>query len=267
MSTPLRTALSHVVGWAAERRIPRPLRAPLYAGFARLTGADLAEARLALDHYPSLGAFFVRELAAGARPIDAAPDALVSPVDGAVQHVGPIDDGRTLQAKGRSYPVAELLGPAADGLDLARGSAWTLYLSPRDYHRIHAPEACRIEGAWWIQGARWSVAPALLDRRLVLPVNERVALRLATPHGPLGFVLVGATNVGRMRVVGVEPGHAGALDPPPALARGQELGRFEMGSTVVIVAPGDVARPAPGLAHGAPVRLGRPIGRFTRSAG
>lgn len=260
--TPLRTALSHAVGWAADRKLPRPLRAPLYRGYARFTGADLSEARLALDRYPSLGAFFVRELVPGARPIDAAPDALVSPVDGAVQHVGPIDAGRMLQAKGRDYPVADLLGPAADGLDLARGQAWTLYLSPRDYHRIHAPERCRIEGAWWIQGVRWSVAPPVLDRRLVLAVNERVALRLATPHGPLGFVLVGATNVGRMRVVGVEPGHSGPLDPAPELERGQELGRFEMGSTVVIVAPGDVARPEPGLAHGTPVRLGRPIGRW-----
>jgi phosphatidylserine decarboxylase len=262
MSTPLRTLLSRLVGWGAERSLPRAVRAPVYKGYARLTGADLSEARLALDRYPSLGAFFVRELVPGARPIDLDPQALVSPVDGRVQHVGPIEQGRALQAKGRDYPLDDLLGPVARGLDLARGSVWTLYLSPRDYHRIHAPEACRLEQAWWIQGARWSVAPAVLDRRLVLPINERVALRLATPHGPLGFVLVGATNVGRMRVVGVRPGHAGALLPPPAFERGQELARFEMGSTVVIVAPGDVARPLAQLAPGAPVRLGAPIGRF-----
>jgi phosphatidylserine decarboxylase len=260
--TPLRSALSRLVGWAADRRIPGPLRAPLYRGYARLTGANLSETRLPPEHFPSLGAFFVRHLAPDARPIDQDPAALVSPVDGAVQVVGPVERGRTLQAKGRDYALQDLVGPLAERLELEGGTAWTLYLSPRDYHRIHAPESCRVEEAWWIPGARFSVAPPALDRRLVLPVNERVALRLATERGPLALVLVGATNVGRIRVVGVEPGHGGPLAPAPRFARGEELARFELGSTVVLVAPRGAAEPVRGLEPGAPVRLGRPIGRW-----
>jgi phosphatidylserine decarboxylase len=262
MPTPLRTALSRCVGWAADRRIPGPLRPLAYRGFARLTGADVSEAQLPLAGYPSLGAFFVRRLKPGARAIASEPRTLVAPVDGCVQTVGPIEGGSTLQAKGRSYSVRDLLGPVADALDLERGTAWTLYLSPKDYHRIHAPEACTLRAAHWIQGARYSVAPKVLDRRLVLPINERVALLLQTELGPLGFVLVGATNVGRMRVVGVPPGHDGPLDPAPSYARGAELARFELGSTVVLVAPGDAGSAAPGLVPGRPVRLGEPIGRL-----
>lgn len=265
MSTPLRTAMSRFVGWAADRKVPSALRPFVYGSFARFTGVDLSEARLPLDGYGSLGAFFARRLKDGVRPIDGAPGTLVSPVDGAVQIVGRIEAGGTLQAKGRSYALRDLLGPVADALELERGTAWTLYLSPRDYHRIHAPEACTLRSAYWIQGALYSVAPKVLDRRLVLPINERVALHLETEHGPLGFVLVGATNVGRMRVVGVQPGHCGPLDPAPAFERGAELARFEMGSTIVLVAPGETAQALEGLTHGRPVRVGEPIGRYARA--
>jgi phosphatidylserine decarboxylase len=264
MPTPLRTALSHLVGWAADRRVPRPLRAPLYRAFARATGADLAEAELPPVSYPSLGALFVRRLAPGARPISADPDVLVSPVDGAVHSVERVLAGEALQVKGRRYPAAQLLGPLAGSFPYEGALAWTLYLGPRDYHRIHAPEACRVEQAWWIRGARHSVAPAVLARRVVLPINERVALLLATERGPLAFVMVGATNVGRMRVVGVDPERSGRLQPPPAFARGQELARFELGSTVVLLAPRGAAEALEGLAPGAVLRLGRPIGRWVR---
>jgi phosphatidylserine decarboxylase len=262
MPTPLRTAMSRFVGWAADRKVPGALRPFVYGGYARFTGADPSEAQLPVSGYPSLGAFFVRRLAPGKRTIAMDPNALVSPVDGAVQIVGPIDRGSTLQAKGRDYRVEDLLGPVADELDLERGTAWTLYLSPRDYHRIHAPETCTLRAAYWIQGALYSVAPKVLDRRLVLPINERVALLLETEHGPIGFVLVGATNVGRMRVLGVQPGHCGPLDPAPRFERGGELARFEMGSTVVIVAPHKTAQAIEGLTHGRPVRVGEPVGRF-----
>ena len=261
MPTPLRTAMSRFVGWAADRKIPGALRPLVYRGYARFTGADLSEVQLPLEGYPSLGAFFVRRLKDGARSIAQDPGILVSPVDGAVQTVGPIEAGSTLQAKGRNYAVRDLLGPVADALPLERGTAWTIYLSPRDYHRIHAPASCTLRAAHWIQGALYSVAPKVLDRRMVLPINERVALHLDTELGPLGFVLVGATNVGRMRVIGVQPGHDGPLDPAPRFERGQELARFEMGSTVVIVAPEETARAIDGLDHGRPLRLGEPIGR------
>lgn len=266
MTRAFRRGLSHLVGWAADRKVPKPLRKLVYGAYARGTGADLSEVRLATDAFPTLGAFFVRELVPTARPIDASPDAILSPVDGTVQTVVPIDAGTVLQAKGRSYRVLDLVGGDARGLDLDGGFAWTIYLSPRDYHRIHTPERCELRYARWLGEERFSVAPKVLLKRRVLDVNERVVLELATPRGPLLLVLVGALNVGRMRVVGVDQRLAerdGWNLAPRTFERGQELARFEMGSTIVLLAPRGAARCEAGLAPGQAVRLGRPIGRWT----
>ncbi len=263
MTRALRRGLSRLVGWTADRRVPRFLRAPLYRGYARFTGADLGEVRLPLAEFPSLGAFFVRELKNGARPLDPDPRALLSPVDGTVQTVCPIENGTILQAKGRPYAVRELTGGLGDDLDLAGGTAWTIYLSPRDYHRIHAPVGATLTAARWIDGERFSVAPKVLDRRRVLDVNERAVLRLESEHGTFLLVLVGALNVGRIRVVGVPPTYAAEpVRPGSRFERGGELARFEMGSTIVLVAPRGVASPAGGLAPGQGVRLGTRIGHL-----
>ncbi len=262
-----RRGLSRLVGWATDRRVPRFLRRTVYGGFARYAGADLSEVRLAIDDFPSLGAFFVRELKPGLRPIDPDPDALVSPVDGTVQTVCAIERGTILQAKGRPYSVAELCGGLEAGLELEGGAAWTIYLSPRDYHRIHAPVQARLEAARWIDGDRYSVAPKVLDRRRVLDVNERCVLRLASAHGTFLLVLVGAMNVGRIRVVGVPPSYAPEpVRPGSRFERGAELARFEMGSTIVLVAPRGVASPIEGLAPGQGVRLGARIGNLAPRA-
>ena len=165
MSTPLRLALSHLVGWLADRSVPRPLRAPVYRAYARLTGAELSEARLPLDAYPSLCAFFVRQLKVDARPLDPDPLVLPSPVDGRVQALDQVHDGSLLQAKGVEYALEELLGGPHEGLQLAGAWAWTIYLSPRDYHRIHAPADCELIDVRWLEGARFSVAPKVLARR------------------------------------------------------------------------------------------------------
>jgi phosphatidylserine decarboxylase len=258
-----RRALSHLVGWAADLWLPRFARAPVYRTFARRSGADLSEVRDPLAAHASLGEFFVRELRAGARPLDPDPRAILSPVDGTVQSVGQVERGSLLQAKGRSYAVDELCGGLGRGLALEGGTAWTIYLSPRDYHRIHAPLGARLAAARWIDGERFSVAPAVLARRRVLDVNERCVLRLETARGPLLLVLVGALNVGRIRVVGVEPSYAPEpVRPGTAFERGAELARFELGSTIVLLAPAGAARALPGLAPGQPVRLGRAIGHL-----
>jgi len=262
MDTPVRRTLSHLVGWAADRRVPGPLRAPLYGAYARLTGADLTEARPPLAAYPSLSAFFVRRLRDGARPICAEAGLLPSPVDGTLQSLESISEESLLEAKGRSYDVRDLLAGVGADVALEGGCAWTIYLSPRDYHRIHSPESGLLREARWVPGTRYPVAPRVLARRRVLSINERVALRLETSRGPLLMVLVGALNVGRVRVVGVEPGHAGALEPPPSFERGAELARFELGSTVVLIAPPGLLRPVAGLAPGAAARVGEPIGEY-----
>jgi phosphatidylserine decarboxylase len=262
MTTPLRLCLSHCVGWAADWRIPPPLRRPIYRFYARCTGADLSEVRLPLSAFPSLSAFFVRHLIDGARPIAADPQSIPSPVDGTLQSVCAIESQSILQAKGRSYSVAELCAGAEHGLDLEGGTAWTIYLSPRDYHRIHAPETCRLKSARWLPGTRYSVAPDVLARRMVLPINERAVLRLETARGTLLLVLVGALNVGRIRVVGVDPDRQGELDPAPSFARGAELARFEMGSTIVLIAPAGMARARADIVPGRAVRLGEAIGEY-----
>jgi phosphatidylserine decarboxylase len=262
MTTPLRRILSHSVGWVADRRIPTLFRAPVYRAYARLFGADLREVRLPLSAHPSLAAFFVRHLRDGARPIEQDPDRIVSPVDGTVHGVCEIRSGELLQAKGRSYSLAELCRGEEHGLALEGGSAWTIYLSPRDYHRIHAPEACTLTSVRWFPGARFSVAPRVLARRTVLPINERAILRLESARGTFLLVLVGAMNVGRIRVVGVERDREGVLATPRRFERGAELARFEMGSTIVLIAPAGVVRPRADLAPGVRVKLGEAIGEY-----
>lgn len=250
----LRRSSSALVGWLADRAVPRPLRGFVYGGYCRWTGADPHEAELALEGYPSLGAFFVRRLRPGVRPLDPDPHALLAPCDGTLQALGHVQRGALLQAKGQSYSLAELLGPGLS--ESALEGAWTatIYLSPRDYHRVHAPVSARLEEVRWLGAERRSVAPAVLQRvPRVLSTNERAVLALRGEHAPLWLVMVGALNVGRIRVVGVDPGRSPAQ--PSAFARGAELARFEMGSTVVLVVPG--AQPLPDLAAGTSVRLGQ----------
>jgi phosphatidylserine decarboxylase len=264
VTTPLRLALSRAAGWLADRRVPRALRAPLYRCYASATGAALAEARGPLEIYPSLAAFFVRRLVDGARPFPADPALVPAPADGRLQALDRVRAGSLLQAKGRAYAAAELLGGLATDADLEGAWAWTIYLSPRDYHRVHAPFRAVLRRLAWTGRARYSVAPRVLERReRVLVENERCALELESPElGRWWLVMVGALNVGRIRVVGVEPGAARPAASLPEFARGDELARFEMGSTVVLLLPGERAAPATGLSLGAPLRLGQPIGRL-----
>jgi phosphatidylserine decarboxylase len=257
----LRRASSALAGWLADRGVPRPLRRAVYGGYCRWTGADAREAELAPEAYPSLGAFFVRRLKPGARPLDPDRRVLLAPCDGTVQALGRIQRGALLQAKGQEYALGELLGPAVDLAALEDAWTATVYLSPRDYHRVHAPCEAELVGLEWIAGERRSVAPAVLARQpRVLATNERVVLALARTgtRTRAYLVMVGALNVGRIRVVGVEPGQA--LARPLSFARGVELARFELGSTVVLVVPG--AEPIDGLAPGASVRLGGALARL-----
>jgi phosphatidylserine decarboxylase len=262
MATPLRGSCSRLCGWLADRRIPRRLRAPIFRAFARWSGADLSEVRLELEDHPSLGAFFVRRLREGARRYPDDPDLLPSPVDGTLQSFGHIRAGELLQAKGRPYPVGELLEGAAG--ELEGGHYWTVYLGPRDYHRIHSPIDGILREVRWFPGARYSVNPRVLARRgRVLSINERAVLRLEESierTTTLFLVAVGALNVGRIRVVGVEP----RGDVPPGgirLRRGDELARFELGSTVVLISPPGGMEPSVGLTEGARVRMGDVLGQ------
>ena len=130
---------SALVGAVAERILPAALRGFAYRAFARAVGANLDEAELALAEYTSLGDFFTRKLRHGARTIDSAADAVVSPCDGAIAAAGVADDGTLVQAKGRTYRLGELLADHELAEQFHGGSYVTIYLSPRDYHRVHMP--------------------------------------------------------------------------------------------------------------------------------
>jgi phosphatidylserine decarboxylase len=267
----LATAFIH---WLA--RVQHSLvRSALIKGFLKLyPQVDLGEAeRTQVEQYASFNDFFTRALRAGARPIDATDTALVSPVDGRVSQAGAIEEGHLLQAKGHGYSAEALLGSAARAEPFRGGRFATIYLAPFNYHRIHMPVAGTLREAVHVPGALYSVnqvtaenVPGLFAR------NERVVCLFDTPYGPLAMVLVGALFVGSVSVVWQSgevtpakprPQYPMPLpmpSPAPALAKGEEMGRFNMGSTVILLLPPGMAEWEASLVAGQPLRLGERIG-------
>ncbi len=265
-----RNLISRAAGRFASARLPRALVRAEIALFARAVGVDLSEVRDPLDSFASLQAFFTRALRDGARAVDPATDALVSPCDGAWGQSGIVREGQLLQLKGRPYGLRELLGGADDEARFEGGAYATLYLSPRDYHRFHAPCAARVERVTYLPGTLWPVNRIGLEGvDGLFAQNERICAFMRTDPGnaELCLVAVGATMVGKVRLTfdSVETNLSGAREERRryregiALAKCEEWGRFEFGSTIVLLAePGRITldpRPA-----GTPVRLGARIG-------
>ena len=270
-------AISRLAGRLARARLPRALLHPGIRTFSRLLRVDLSEAREPVESFRSFQDFFTRELRDGARVIDPAPEAFVSPCDGAWGVAGPIQDGTLFQVKGRPYSVAALLGSDADAKAFEGGQFATLYLSPRDYHRFHSPADAEVVSTRYLTGRLWPVnriglegVPGLFSE------NERICawMRLrSTGDADVCLVAVGATLVGSVKLVfdsltTNEAGNVSTMrdyDPPVSLARGAEWGRFEFGSTIVVL-----ARPGAVEIHfeppGTPVRLGDRIGTTVNAA-
>ena len=225
----------------------RWIKTPLIAWFARHYDVDLAEAHDSeLASYPSFNAFFTRQLRPGARPIDAAPDAIVSPVDGELTELGHVAAGRLLQAKGFDYGLAELLGEAAE--PFAGGAFATVYLCPRDYHRVHTPFAATLRRMRYIAGKRFMVNTATVGRiRNLFCRNERLVCWFDSSIGPYVLVLVGALNVASISTAALGEIPSGTDRTWPALAplryeRGETFAAFNLGSTIVMIfPPGTVA--------------------------
>ncbi len=265
-----KSALSRAVGAATRWRAPGPIRRALMRGFAARYGIDLAECD-ALDAFRTFGEFFARPLRPGLRPIAPGEDVVVSPVDGAVSQAGVARSGVLVQAKRLDYRLADLVADAALARRLEGGAYATLYLAPRDYHRIHVPLPGRVTGWRYVPGRLWPVNPASVRSVPALFCqNERLVTVLETPLGACALVAVGATVVGRVRAYydptvpptnrpGARPASRDYPEPIP-VEKGQELGAFEMGSTVILAfAAGRVAL-SPGLVPGARVRVGEAIG-------
>jgi phosphatidylserine decarboxylase len=264
-----KAALSSAVGAATRLPAPAPLHHFAMRLFARRYGVDLGEAEHALEGYGTFAEFFSRGLKPGLREVAQGDKVLVSPVDGVVSQVGTLDHGRLVQAKNIDYSAAQLLADAEAAARFDNGGAFiTLYLSPRDYHRIHAPLPGRILGYRYIPGQFWPVNPASVGSVPGLfSLNERLVTYLETPAGHMAVVKVGATCVARIRAsyddvlthAGREA-NARRYDLPIPLKKGQELGRFEMGSTVILLCEPGHVRWDDALRPEVAVRMGQRLG-------
>jgi len=259
----------------AARTLPRSSRKAVLGGFARHYRIDLEEAELPLEDYPSLQAFFTRRLKPGLRPQEApVPGALNSPVDARIIACGRIEAGLAIQAKGLPYQVAELLKQDPNASRFEGGHFMTLYLSPRDYHRIHVPLEGRVSAVGRVEGELWPVNDASTNHVPRLYERNRRATWTAMGTGPdegleVACVLVGATHVGGVLIDehwlgGRELPRNGALAVDQLPCRpGDDLGTFQFGSTVVLLVGGPKAAAwVPSRTEG-PVKMGQRLGAFS----
>lgn len=265
---------SLAVGALARLPLARSLRRPLLGRFAAAFGANLDEAERPLEEYGSFLDFFTRRLGPGLRPQAApVPGGINAPVDGAVTASGRVTEGTLLQAKGLPYGLDELLDGDPLAAELAAAHYVTLYLAPRDYHRIHVPLTGACVSVGRVEGELWPVNDASTSFTPRLYLRNRRAYWIAGGSGPdeglvVAAVLVAATHVGGVVIdprwlSGRRLPRRGRLDVPAVpCAPGDDLGTFELGSTVVLLVGGpraDAWRPARGLG---PVKVGERLGSF-----
>jgi phosphatidylserine decarboxylase len=242
--------------------------------FARVFGIDGSENELGLDEYPTLNAFFTRKLKPGARPVDSSPGAILSPVDGRVSEIGIAENNQLLQVKGCHFSLEELLHDDLAAKCFASGHYATLYLSPRDYHRFHAPMDLSIQNVRHIPGRLYPVnAPCVRWVRKLYTKNERVVLYADSQAGKVAMVFVGAHCVGSIRLGFFEPpagfcrkgSQTVSFSKPIVVNRGEELGMFEMGSTVVVLfEKGKVQLDS--IGHNEKIKMGQRIGKILTNA-
>ena len=262
--------LSRIVRSATRWRFP-PWKNFLIRRIVRHYGVNLEEA----EHpdsgaYADFNAFFTRALKSGVRPIDPDPDAVLCPADGRVSQAGPVEHGRVFQAKGFDFGTGELFGDDSRAAPYHDGSFLTVYLSPRDYHRVHMPLAGELVETVHVPGRLFSVAPFTVEAiPRLFARNERLVCHFDSALGPFAVVLVGA-----MLVSGIATVWDGVAVPPYAdaivrrdfrsrgiwLKRGAELGRFEMGSTVIVLLPAKLGRISANLAPQQFVKMGQKVG-------
>ena len=267
-----RRLLSRLVRHATRLRIPS-LQHWLIRTVVRRHDVDLCDAvETDLRSWPTFNAFFTRALRPDSRPLPAEPERVAAPSDGTVQDAGEITHQTLVQAKSLTYTIAALLGDEREAAAFTGGSTATIYLAPRDYHRVHLPVDGSLAALVHLPGDRFSVNPATTERiRHLFARNERVVFHFRDPGGrPFAIVMVGALLVG-----GIETPWTGLvadLASPgpfrrwefdgPALGRGAEIGRFNMGSTVITLFPPGTVRWDPEFRPGSAVRCRQAIGRL-----
>ncbi len=224
--------------------------------------------------YPTFNDFFIRELSPSARDIDQADGSIVSPVDGTVSAAGRIDRDRIFQAKGLDYSLTELLASdIADAENYVDGSFATIYLAPYNYHRVHAPVTGNLVAARYVPGALFSVNEATVGNLpRLFARNERLVCHLETGLGKMVLIFVGALNVGTInsrRTGDIRPQKQGVVEDfdmrklasATAFSKGDTIGWFNMGSTVILLAPAGYADNLGELEAGQTLKMGQPIGQ------
>ena len=270
--------LSRLVGYLARSRTPW-IKTVFINVFRKRFGIDLSEAEIEQpEQFENFNAFFTRALKPDARPICEAAADIACPADGAISQLGRIRGADLLQAKGRYYSLYELLGGDASlSSEFSNGHFCTVYLSPKDYHRVHMPVTGTLREMIYVPGRLFSVNQAT-TRQVpdLFARNERAVCIFDTDRGPVAVILVGA-----MIVAGIETVFAGQVTPQPrdivrqtygdsgksvTLNRGEELGRFLLGSTVILLFPEGSTHFHDGLVADSPVRMGQSLGVFSRAS-
>ena len=259
---------SRIVGWLASTRLSRIAK----KWFAKRYKINLDEAELPLSEYKTLNAFFTRKLKPGLRPIDEEnnPKAIVSPVDGKIAQWGRIENGRVIQAKDRFYNVQELLGDQKEAEPYQNGWFMTIYLSPTDYHRMHHYLDADITGFRYIPGTLFPVNPfSVTHIENLFPINERLTTYYEADGNKAAIVKVGATIVGKIKVTYSDAEsnvskkvRAETFDEPIPVKKGDELGYFAMGSTVVMLFPEDGFNFIENVPEDEKVRVGQILGHW-----
>lgn len=268
--------LSRAAGLLADCPIPA-IKDPFIRWFINRHGVDMSEAIDSRpESYPTFNAFFTRAFKDDARPVDPAADSFVAPVDGTLSQFGEIRNDRIYQAKGHDFSLETLLGGRVDmAKPFIGGQFATIYLAPNDYHRIHMPIAGTVREMVFVPGRLFSVNPVTAENVPGLFArNERLVVWFDTEWGPMVLVLVGA-----MIVASIETVWSGVVAPrskattttvyagvePPTFAKGAEMGRFRLGSTVVALLPPDTVKWRDGFEAGMRMEMGKAIGtRLTR---
>ena len=239
-----------LVNWVTHREW-RWMNRLIMPWFVKHYGVDMGIARESdWRSYPCFNALFTRSLKTDARPIDSGSNQLACPVDGTISQSGRITNGRIFQAKGHDYSLLELLGGNQEHARLfEEGSFSTIYLSPRDYHRIHMPTNACLREMTYIPGKLFSVNAATVRKvPRLFARNERVVCMFDSEFGPMAVILVGALHVGSIETVWhgqvtppygkkVESWNYQNLSSPITLEKGQEIARFNLGSTVIVLFP------------------------------
>ncbi|MDZ4727390.1 MAG: archaetidylserine decarboxylase [Leptospira sp.] len=267
--------ISKLFGYFSTLKLPRFMMITILKAFAKAYKINLDEAELEIKEYASLNQFFTRALRAEARIIDSAENAVVSPTDSKITSFGNINESTIIQAKGIDYSVKELLGSEKHYKSFTNGKYITFYLSPQDYHRIHSPFFGQILGYYYEPGKLFPVNDlAVLNIRGLFPKNERLITFLQTEYGKIAVIKVGASNVGKIRVtydnkivtnnwIRFSKEHE-YKDVSIMIDKGSELGRFEMGSTVILVFENETIDIDPSITLGDKVQYGTVVGQFRK---